>query len=371
MRQITVLAALVLFQLPFSANAGELAVGGVSFKGTTVNVPILLKGDVGTGVATMDFTFTYDPTVFEPVGVTAGEAASAADKGVQYNLLEPGQCKVVMMGLNQTVVPSGEVAMLRLRRLTESAGSTELAISDPTFSDPNAAAIPSKGTTETIELTGGTTPPGETDPEPDPNETPGETTDPDDSADPGTTPESPEVVPPGTVVPTTPTDGSGSPTTGGATGAAGSMPLGVKPGLSGNPKDPALANRLKQMARIGDASQLPRGIQPGAGEPPLGAAPDAAGAVNGKPGVRPGAAVTPTGLPGSAATAPPASAGALAMNTPGVPGQPPVPGAKAAASAAPAASGGASQILNPRWIGVGVIVLAMGVLFALRRRLFS
>ncbi|MDX9974106.1 MAG: cohesin domain-containing protein [FCB group bacterium] len=367
MRQTTVLTALVLLLLPFSANAGELAVGGVSFKGTTVNVPILLKGDVGTGVAAMDFTFTYDPAVFEPLGVTAGEAASAADKGVQYNLLEPGRCKVVMMGLNQSVVPSGEVAMLRLRRLTESGGATELAINDPTFSDPNASAIPSKGTTETIELTGDTATPEE--PEPNPDETPGQDGDTENPDDPDATPESPEVAPPGTVVPTTP-DGDG--TTAPAGGVAGSMPVGVKPGLSGNPKDPALANRLKRMARIGDASQLPRGIQPGAPEAPLGAADASAGAVNLPPGARPGGAVTPTGMPGSVSEkSPAAAAGALAMNTLGAPGQPPLPTGKNGATAASTPPGNPVSVLNPRWIGVAIIVVAMGILFALRRRLFS
>jgi hypothetical protein len=318
----------------------------------------------------MDFTVTYDPNVFEPVGVTAGTAASAADKSVQYNLLEPGRCKVVMMGLNQSVVSSGEVATLSLRRLTDAGGTSDLGIAEPTFSDLNAASIPSKGSTETIDFTNGETH-GK---DPTEGETPGDGTQEPGNGNPKPTePTAPGVATPGSPTTTPPTTGNPAPgtVTPGQNVLPGVMPLGAGKALKADPKDPALKNRMQQMARMGDLSQLPAGVRPGIPVSP-GASPETLGTAGAQsetsPGT-PGAHVGQVGNPAGTARPGLRPVGALAMNTAGGPGQVATPSVKTTASA-PAASV-ATHNSNLKWLGVAGIALALGVLFVLRRRLFS
>lgn len=148
-------AAIVLCGLTLAiglaAHAGTLRIGAATVQGNNVTIPVVLDGDVGAGVSSVDFKFTYDPAVLEPVDTTAGAAATAAGKQVQTNTLEPGQYKVVMFGLNQTTIASGEVAQITMRKIGNS-GTTDVSVVEPNFADPNAMAIPSSGSSETLRL---------------------------------------------------------------------------------------------------------------------------------------------------------------------------------------------------------------------------
>lgn len=146
-----VLFGVLFLAMGLAAHAGTLRIGAATVQGDRVTIPVVLDGDVGTGVSSVDFKFTYDPAVLEPVDTAAGAAATAAGKQVQTNTLEPGQYKVVMFGLNQTTIASGEVAQITMRKIGNS-GTTDVSVVEPNFADPNAVAIPSSGSSETLRL---------------------------------------------------------------------------------------------------------------------------------------------------------------------------------------------------------------------------
>lgn len=136
------------------AGAGTLVAGDPSISGANVVIPVVLQGDVGPGVATMDFTFRYDPTVFEPVGAEAGAAARSARKDVQSNMINPGEYVVLVFGMNPTTMQSGEVASVTLRRVATAAGNqSDVAIRNTTFSSVDGLEIPSEGSARTVVLT--------------------------------------------------------------------------------------------------------------------------------------------------------------------------------------------------------------------------
>ncbi|GMU90966.1 MAG: hypothetical protein AMXMBFR4_00240 [Candidatus Hydrogenedentota bacterium] len=136
------------------AGAGTLVAGDPSISGANVVIPVVLQGDVGPGVATMDFTFRYDPTVFEPVGAEAGSAARSARKDVQSNMINPGEYVVLVFGMNPTTMQSGEVASVTLRRVATAAGNqSDVAIRNTTFSSVDGLEIPSEGSARTVVLT--------------------------------------------------------------------------------------------------------------------------------------------------------------------------------------------------------------------------
>jgi hypothetical protein len=140
-----------------AAWAGQLRIGTARVSGDQVTVPILLNGDVGKGVSTLDFHLNYDPALFEPLAATAGAAATAADKSVQANAPAKGEYVVIMMGLNQNTVTSGEVANIVLRKVgSADSGKANLSVSQTTFASPEGVNIPSQGDQGVIQLSGKT-----------------------------------------------------------------------------------------------------------------------------------------------------------------------------------------------------------------------
>ncbi|MCC6487378.1 MAG: hypothetical protein IT364_07745 [Candidatus Hydrogenedentes bacterium] len=209
---------------------GTLRLGKPAVSGGTVTVPVLLEGDVGSGVAALDFTLRYDPALLAPTGVRAGDAAATAGKGVQYNVTEPGRYVVMMFGLNQTTIQNGKVADIALRSLAAGEGATtDIAIASTTLASLAGDTIASKGSTRTLDLS------TEVPEEPSDPEDPADPSDPSDPSDPTTptptdTPEEPTTPDPsgnpGTPtggIPTAPVPGTEgpSPTGGGRTAPAG------------------------------------------------------------------------------------------------------------------------------------------------------
>jgi len=133
--------------------AGTLRIGTPTVEEQRVAFPVYLEGDVGDGVSALDFRLTYDAAVFKPVAVAAGPAATDADKRVEWNVRTPGECIVVMMGMNQTACRSGEVSRVVFQR-TESArnGAYEFAVTSPTLSSLDGQPIAVEGTAESFRL---------------------------------------------------------------------------------------------------------------------------------------------------------------------------------------------------------------------------
>ena len=136
------------------ALAGILYVGEPEQRSNQVIVPIQLESDAQNRVASLNFDFEYDPAILQIVGVEPGEAASAIDKEVTGNLMEPGAYRVVMMSLQPTSLHSGEVARIVFQRTDTGAdGDMDVAIARTAFSSPEATTIPSQGSEAVIRVT--------------------------------------------------------------------------------------------------------------------------------------------------------------------------------------------------------------------------
>jgi hypothetical protein len=136
-------------------SQGVLNIGTPALDGNNVTVPVYLEGNIDQGVAALDFTLRYDPSVLAPNGVRAGDAALAADKGVQYNLTSPGNYVVMMFGLNQSTMDAGKVADVTFRRVNVAAGAeTNLSIDGTTLASLAGQTIASQGSSATFQLDG-------------------------------------------------------------------------------------------------------------------------------------------------------------------------------------------------------------------------
>lgn len=135
---------LILGVLP-TAFAGSLYLGSPTIEDANYVFPVMLGDSDGT-VAALDFRLRYDPAVFEPVGTAMGPSAADAGKQVAANTPYPGEHIVVVMGLNQSVMATGEVARVAMRTLTiPESGETALDIIDPAMSDPDGVAVAARG----------------------------------------------------------------------------------------------------------------------------------------------------------------------------------------------------------------------------------
>lgn len=166
-----------------TSQAGTLRVGVPQIEDDRVVLPVVLEGDTGGGVAALDFTLNYDPAVFTPVGAEASEAAQAARKQVESNEVSPGNYVVMMFGMNQTTVTSGEVASITLTKKSQpGTNQSEVSIDGTTFASIEGHEIESTGSSQTVTFPppptddgGGENPPpgdGEPSPPPPATETP-------------------------------------------------------------------------------------------------------------------------------------------------------------------------------------------------------
>jgi len=128
-----------------AANAfavGTLQLGEATVEDQQVVIPVILGGNVGSGVSAMDFRIHYDPAVLEPVSAEAGPAAMGADKNVMANVRSPGEYVVVMMGMNQTTCRSGEVVNIVMQRIGESQDTGwNVELVQPTLSSLEGSSI--------------------------------------------------------------------------------------------------------------------------------------------------------------------------------------------------------------------------------------
>ncbi len=246
------IATAIAFVAVTYADAGTLRVGVPEVTGDTVVLPVLLEGDVPEGVAALDFTLQYDPAVFQPVGAEAGAAAVAARKQVQSNEVSPGNYVVMMFGLNQTTVQSGQVAAVTLAKKNQPASNqSSVAIEDTALASVDGFEIASQGSNQTVTFA---PPPNDGEPQ-DPGETPVRPDVPDPVTPPLPDPDQPS---PPTPQPATPTSPGGPPAVPSPTsprdGSTRTTPMTLN--APEQPESPTpLAGTAGRLARMNDAAQ--------------------------------------------------------------------------------------------------------------------
>lgn len=165
------LAAVISAALP--AFAGRLEFGDPQVEGDKVTIPVMLTGDLGPGVSSIDFSMRYDAAALTPVNAGAGTASAAADKQVHAHARSEGDYKVVIVGLNSNSLQNGEVATIVMQKNEgTSADSVNMRIVETTFASPDAVQVPSQGDSQTMNLDGS----GNSDDETEDEETPAEET---------------------------------------------------------------------------------------------------------------------------------------------------------------------------------------------------
>lgn len=137
--------SLILLCIASGAWATQVLPGAPIIEESHYAVPCIVR-DAGNTVAALDFHLMYDPALFQPVSVEPGPAALQAGKMVTANMAEPGRYIVVMMGLNQTTILDGVVAVVTLHRIGETPdGVSTLALAQPTFSTWEGKELPAQG----------------------------------------------------------------------------------------------------------------------------------------------------------------------------------------------------------------------------------
>ena len=131
------------------ANAATLSVEEVEASPGDVNitVDVSLETKSSEQVSDMQFDLAFNDEHLEFVNAEIGPAASAANKTLQSNQLEPGVVRLVISGLNQNAIPDGVVAKTSFA-LSETAPNEKFVLdaenvilSDPTGLQVFATAV--------------------------------------------------------------------------------------------------------------------------------------------------------------------------------------------------------------------------------------
>ena len=110
--------------------------------GGELRIPVMLYGDTDEYVSGLQFDLAYDPTQFELVGITAGDAATGAGKEVILSETIPGQGRVLITGFNNNGIADGQVATLTLRPLNGNAQQHDISLGQVLASDPDGNSVP-------------------------------------------------------------------------------------------------------------------------------------------------------------------------------------------------------------------------------------
>lgn len=110
--------------------------------GGELRIPVMLYGDSDEYVSGLQFDLAYDPTQFELVGITAGDAATGAGKEVILSETVPGQGRVLVTGFNNNGMADGQIATLTLRPLNGSAAQHDISLGQVLASDPDGNSVP-------------------------------------------------------------------------------------------------------------------------------------------------------------------------------------------------------------------------------------
>lgn len=163
--QKTILAAtlgILLFAsaFPHQAAAQSVSVGSTAgLPGSAVDLTINFSPGT-TGVATLQFDLGFS-SALTPVFTTTGTAASNAGKSASGSAISGG-VRVIIFGMNQTVIGAGSVCVVRFNIASGTLPATlTVAISNVVTSDPQGGNVPSSAANGSITVTAppDTTPP--------------------------------------------------------------------------------------------------------------------------------------------------------------------------------------------------------------------
>lgn len=127
-----------------SAYPAELSVeSGSADSGTQTMLNAVLSVSNNESVSAIQFDILYNPYACEIITITAGASSISAQKQVQYNILTPGQVRVIIAGLNQNIIPSGSIAQITFKVCASApAGIYDISLSRAILSSPTGSSVP-------------------------------------------------------------------------------------------------------------------------------------------------------------------------------------------------------------------------------------
>jgi hypothetical protein len=138
---IPLLAVLVSLE----SFAATLTVGQASAQpgDTAVTVPLSLALSPGDMVAALQADVQFEPDVLSLSSISAGPAATAADKTVSFSVQSPGLARLIIAGLNQNAVADGVVAnMVFGVKEGAPAGAQAIGLTNTLAANPTGASVP-------------------------------------------------------------------------------------------------------------------------------------------------------------------------------------------------------------------------------------
>ena len=149
---------LVLFAASGLAQAQTIGLTLGSASGApsgTVDIPVTLATN-GTSPSTLTMDITFDSSALTVSTVTAGAAATAASKDVSFNVPSAGLLKIVVAGINSSVMSDGALATIQFQIQAGATVGSSYALSgtatasDPTV--PNPVEIPASITSGAVSV---------------------------------------------------------------------------------------------------------------------------------------------------------------------------------------------------------------------------
>jgi hypothetical protein len=116
--------------------------GGSSSPGETGHViNISLTSEPGAAVAALSFDLSFDANQLSFKSASAGTAASSAGKEVASSVISPGTVRVIVYGLNQTVIGDGTIVKVTVDINNNASGSIPLSLSNEAAAAPDASSV--------------------------------------------------------------------------------------------------------------------------------------------------------------------------------------------------------------------------------------
>lgn len=119
--------------------ADSAAVIGVT---KLVSIGLVVSPGPGERIAAVQADIEFDPLQLAPTGVVVGQQAGQAGKQVGYFRIDSRRLRIVVYGINQTVITQGELAIVNFQlAATACPGLTALQAENPCLSSPEGGAV--------------------------------------------------------------------------------------------------------------------------------------------------------------------------------------------------------------------------------------
>lgn len=150
---LSTLIFLLITMCLYAQQAPTISVASVtSYANTSISLPVnFTTGTTGVSTLQFDLTLPAGVTSPSPAVVTTGQAATLAGKTASANVLPSGAVRILLFGLNQNVIQSGNIVNVSLNiGVAVPVGSFTVNIGNIVCANPAGNNVPTTGVPGTI-----------------------------------------------------------------------------------------------------------------------------------------------------------------------------------------------------------------------------